>query len=105
MNFSRALPIVSLVFPVVYMVCIQFHWELFVYYPAVKQVHRFVDRSLGPAMFWYGWLFSASLISIAIGLLASFLPETKSKVVPTLLWVLPIVALGYVFYKNLQWFT
>ena len=104
MNYRRALPVISISFCILYVLCVNFHWELFVYYPATRQVHRFIDRTFGPPMFWYGWLASATLGSLLVGAVYLLISSREAKVKPVFLWVIPTISLMVLLYLNRIWF-
>jgi hypothetical protein len=57
-------------------------------------------------MLWYGWTLSVILISAALGLIAMMLPErTVNRIPLSLLWILPILAIPYVIYSLMPWWT
>jgi hypothetical protein len=95
--------------PVVYCLVQYFNYPLFTYWPAV---HRFVWRfgppsaDDGPNMLWYGWTVTTVLIAGAIGVAATFIPEHIIKKIPLwLVWLLPILAIPYVVYSLMPWWT
>jgi hypothetical protein len=95
--------------PVIYCVIQYFNYPLFTYWPAV---HRFVwgfgppSANDGPNMLWYGWSVTTVLIACALGVVATMLPEPIVKKLPLwLVWLLPILAIPYVVYSLMPWWT
>ncbi len=93
--------------PVVYCLVVFFHLALVTYFPAI---HRLVWGAAGvypgsgPNMLWYGFTFTAILISGGLGIVAMFLPERIIKKYPlALLWIFPILAIPYVVYSLMPW--
>jgi hypothetical protein len=95
--------------PVVYCLVQYFNYPLFTYWPAV---HRFVwgfgppSADDGPNMLWYGWTVTTVFIAGATGVAATFIPEHIIKKIPLwLVWLLPILAIPYVVYSLMPWWT
>jgi hypothetical protein len=95
--------------PVIYCVIQYFNYPLYTYWPAV---HRFVwgfgppSADDGPNMLWYGWSVTTVLIACAFGIIATMLPEPTVKKIPLwLVWLLPILAIPYVVYSLMPWWT
>jgi hypothetical protein len=95
--------------PVIYCVVQYFNYPLFTYWPAVR---RFVwgfgppSADYGPNMLWYGWSLTTILIAGALGVVAMILPEHITKRLPFwLVWLLPILAIPYVVYSLMPWWT
>jgi hypothetical protein len=95
--------------PVVYCAVQYLNYPLFTYWPAV---HRFVwgygaaSDNDGPNMLWYGWSVTAVIICTALGIVAMFMPEHITKKLPLwLVWLLPILAIPYVVYSLMPWWT
>ncbi|MFZ3360029.1 MAG: hypothetical protein WA177_14835, partial [Xanthobacteraceae bacterium] len=65
-----------------------------------------VKKGEGPNMLWYGWTVTAVLIAAAIGIIAMFLPERVTNKIPlSLTWIFPILAIPYVIYALMPWWT
>jgi hypothetical protein len=94
----------SVVFGIGYALAITINYPLFRYYPLVERfsLHDLVDRTLGPAMSWYGWIVIAA---IPAALLAIVVPNRIGDRIPeVVLWVLPFVVLIAGFYCERGWF-
>jgi hypothetical protein len=88
------------VFAVVYLFVLNYSWQLFTYYPAVRQWTLFGHPASGPAMKWYGFLATSAVVAAVAGLIVSSIPERLLNRVwwSGLIWLLPIgciIALGY----------
>lgn len=99
----------SIAGPVVYCVIQYFNWPLFTFWPASD---RFVwgygpaTAADGPNMLWYGWSLSTILVAAALGLVAMMLPARITDKIPlSLVWILPILAIPYVIYSLMPWWT
>lgn len=95
--------------PVVYCLVVYFNYPLFTYWPANS---RFVwgygaaSADDGPNMLWYGWTVTAVLIALALGVIAAILPQRIAGRIPLwLVWLLPILAIPYVIYALMPWWT
>jgi hypothetical protein len=95
--------------PVIYCLVQYFNYPLFTYWPAVRRfAWRFGPPSadIGPNMLWYGWSVTTVLIAGALGVIAMILPAHITKKLPLwLVWLLPILAIPYVVYSLMPWWT
>ena len=75
-RLARALPIFSVLGSLGYFLCMGFNASPFAYYPLVGEFHSSPQpESLGPPMFWYGWIVYGALIGAAGSLLMLALPR------------------------------
>jgi hypothetical protein len=95
--------------PVIYCVIQYINYPLFTYWPAV---HRFAwgygrpSADDGPNMLWYGGTLTTILIAGAFGIVAIVVPEHIIKKIPLwLVWLFPILAVPYVVYSLMPWWT
>jgi hypothetical protein len=99
----------SITGPAVYCTTQYFNWPLFTYHPATGRLvwgYEAARPGEGPNMLWYGWIVTTLLIAAALGLIAMMLPERISKKIPlALVWIFPILAIPYVIYSLLPWWT
>ena len=57
-------------------------------------------------MLWYGWSATTILIATALGVIAMMLPERIIKKIPlSLVWIFPILAIPYIIYSLMPWWT
>ncbi|MFZ3357343.1 MAG: hypothetical protein WA177_01160 [Xanthobacteraceae bacterium] len=95
--------------PVVYCAVEYLNWPLVTYWPATNRLvwgYEAVKKGEGPNMLWYGWTVTAILIAAAIGIIAMFLPERVTNKIPlSLTWIFPILAIPYVIYALMPWWT
>lgn len=81
MSLTRAIPVFSVVFLIVYATVMYFNLAPFSYYPQVGQFASGVapaTPTLGPAMYWYGWLTDALVVSVPVAVIAGFATPEKS---------------------------
>jgi hypothetical protein len=83
------------VFSVVYVLAVENNWALFSYAPATGTFTPLVTTAtIGPTMYWYGWIATAAIVAGAVAALVSLAPESLAKWVwPGWSWAIPIVVL------------
>jgi hypothetical protein len=95
--------------PVVYCLCQFFNWPLFTFHPATNRLvwgYEGPRPGEGPNMLWYGWTATTILIAAAVGIIAMLLPEHITRKMPmALIWLLPILAIPYIAYSLMPWWT
>jgi hypothetical protein len=108
-KFKAFATVFSISGPVVYCIIQYFNLPLVTYWPASNRLIFGWGPAMpgeGPNMLWYGWTLSVILISAALGLIAMMLPErTVNRIPLSLLWILPILAIPYVIYSLMPWWT
>jgi len=95
--------------PVVYCVIQYLNWPLVTFWPATDRLvwgYEGARSGEGPNMLWYGWTLSTVLIAAALGVIAMLLPEHITRKIPlSLVWIFPILAIPYVVYSLMPWWT
>jgi hypothetical protein len=95
--------------PVVYCVVQYFNWPLITFWPATDRLvwgYEGVRAGEGPNMLWYGWTLTTILVSVALGIIAMMLPARITNKTPlSLVWIFPILAIPYVIYSLMPWWT
>ena len=85
-----------------------FTWPLFTYFPAVDVWAWGLvpgNDTIGPPMWWYGWICSAAIVGLIFAVIAMLLPErTFQKILATFVWVVPIAAFVFLLNWELPWF-
>lgn len=93
----------AIVFPVSYVVCDMARLPLFTYHPGTDIFEWGwvkARRDEGPAMYWYGWLVTSTLVSTVLGALAGVLPQRITERVPmALAWIVPLLLLPVLIYS------
>jgi hypothetical protein len=88
-----------------------FSWPLVTYFPAADPPHwQFGlvagSDTLGPPMWWYGWLLSATIVGLIAAGISLMLPERSTgKAWRTAIWVAPLAAFVFLFNWELVWFV
>jgi hypothetical protein len=86
-----------------------FTWPLFTYFPAVDMWAWGLvpgNDTIGPPMWWYGWIASAAIVGLVCALIALLLPErATAKLWSTLVWVVPVVAFVFLWNWERVWFA
>lgn len=60
---------------------------------------------LAPAMYWYGWVATAALGALMVGLVAASLPGRSVRYVwPGWVWAIPALSMIACIYLTLPWF-
>jgi hypothetical protein len=93
----------------IYCVIQYLNWPLFTFHPATNRIvwgYEAARSGEGPNMLWYGWSATTILIAAAVGIIAMLLPERITNKIPlSLVWIFPILAILYVIYSLMQWWT
>ena len=95
--------------PAVYCLVQYFNYPLFTFHPATDRIvwgYEAARSGEGPNMLWYGWSATTILIAAGLGVIAMMLPERITRRIPlSLVWILPILAIPYVIYSLMPWWT
>jgi hypothetical protein len=95
--------------PLAYCVIQFFNWPLVTFHPATNRLvwgYEGPRPGEGPNMLWYGWTATTVLVAVAVGIIAMMLPERITKKVPlALMWLFPILAIPYIVYSLMPWWT
>jgi len=82
---------------------------LFTFFPATDRLvwgYAAPSSAEGPNMLWYGWSATTIIIAAALGVIAMMLPERITRKIPlSLVWLFPILAIPYVIYSLMPWWT
>jgi hypothetical protein len=96
-------------FPVIYIVCDIWNLPLFTFHPGTNRVAwgwEAARSGEGPAMYWYGWTATCLLASAFLGLVGMVLPEGVVRKIPlALAWLLPILAVPFLIYSLMPFWT
>lgn len=102
MAFKTFAVVFAIATPIVYVVCEMRNWPLFTYHPGTNRIDLFwtpAVRDQGPAMYWYGWTATTVIVSGALGLLATMLPENAARKIPlSLVWIVPVLSVPVLIY-------
>jgi hypothetical protein len=94
---------------VVYCAIQYFNYPLVTFWPATNRLvwgYEGARAGEGPNMLWYGWTLSTILIAAALGFIAMTLPERITNKIPlSLVWIFPILAIPYIIYSLMPWWT
>ena len=88
-----------------------FSWPLFTYFPAAEPAHWqwglvAGSETLGPPMWWYGWIASAAIVGLIAAVIALLLPaRATEKMWAMLLWAVPLAAFIFLLNWELVWFV
>ena len=100
MTISRAFPVFSIAFAVIYIASVQYNLALFTYHPELTQWGPLVQApKQGPAMYWYGWLATSVIGAAALAGLSLAVPaKALERACAVLVWLVPIVMIGVISY-------
>jgi hypothetical protein len=114
---SRALPAFAVGFALFYApaYCFTggtstFSWPLATYFPAADPAFWAFglvpgSETLGPPMWWYGWIMSATLVGLVFAGISLVLPAGFEKHLQKALWIVPLAAFIFLFNWELVWFS
>jgi hypothetical protein len=93
MTIAKTFPIFAAAFAGIYVLAVQLNWALVTYHPRLGEWELLAQPAKsGPAMYWYGWLMTATLGATALSVLA--LPLTRRFTPPVWLgWVIPLLVM------------
>jgi hypothetical protein len=104
----RALPVFSTAFAVLYVLAMNFNLALLTYFPRTHGVALLAaspTAESGVAMYWYGWLLTASLGSAAIAGICLLTPDRLAvRVWSGWSWLVPTVMVAALVYLLRGWF-
>lgn len=107
MSLSRAIPVFSVVFLIAYAISMHFNITSFSYYPLVGRFAAGVapaTPTLGPAMYWYGWLLDATIVAVVVAGIAALLPaKALSRLAAAVPW-LAILVIAFFLWDLRSWF-
>jgi hypothetical protein len=109
-RFRNFALVFALSFPILYVICDVFNLPLFTYHPGTNRVDLFwaaARSGEGPAMYWYGWTATCLVAGTVLGIIGSLLPENlfQNKLVKVLVWVLPIIAVPFLVWSLMPFWT
>jgi hypothetical protein len=92
-----------MLFGIVYLACFYMDWAPFRYYPDTRAFHLRMTPQDGPAILWYGWVTAAAVMSVAI---AAVVPDrVASRLGPGWAWLVPLLAIVFLFIYERRWFV
>jgi len=107
MNWTRAIPVFSATFAVIYVTTITYNLALFSYHPSLNRFEFLVGspQSGVTPMYWYGWLTTSALAALLVAAISLTIPSRwTARVWSGLTWVLPIASMLYITYVIRDYF-
>jgi hypothetical protein len=102
MTIGRAFPVFAIAFALIYIVSVQYNWAVVTYHPQIAQWGWLVQaprEGLGPAMYWYGWLITATLGAGVVAALSLALPARPvERISAVLVWLVPVAMIATIAY-------
>jgi hypothetical protein len=82
-------------YAILYTLAVFNNWALFTYAPATGEFGPLLTpATVGPSMYWYGWIATAALGGGALAGLCAFLPERVTQRLPACIaWAVPIAVI------------
>jgi hypothetical protein len=107
---ERLAAIFAVAFAIIYAPTMDLNWTLATYHPiqGIWQWGKAAPLGGGsPAMYWYGFVFTAALGALAVTVLAALVPDELMARLPwrSLTWLVPIVVVLYIAYILLPYAT
>ncbi len=106
MNRFFSLRLFTLVAGLGYAYAVYANTTLFRYYPLVKRFSwtDLADKSLGPAMTWYGWMALGAIPAVVVAVIGKLaLPERLLEKLWPAFWALPIIILAAGWVREKSW--
>ena len=106
-SFHSSAVVFTVVYSVSYLIAVQNNYALFTYHPALEEFGPLVQPPRdGPAMYWYGWIATATIVAFAAATLARFMPERLGqRLWSGRSWAVPIASMVVFFYMMSGFFT
>ena len=107
MNLSRALPVFSAAFVVLYLAATHFNLALFTYHPAQGELEFLTRPPKGgaPAMYWYGWIATAAVGACVVAAISLAVPDRlAARVWPGWTPIIAVVVMLAFVYLLRGWF-
>jgi hypothetical protein len=90
----------TVAYSIAYVVAVWKNYALFTYHPVPGTIGMGVEKPQdGPAMYWYGWMATATIAALTACLTAYVVPERLAKRIwPGCSWVIPLGVLLFFAY-------
>lgn len=101
---ASSFKIFSILFGVIYTAAFYENWNVFRYYPALRQfsLQALPAKVAGPPINWYAWIAIATVASAVIALIVP--RRWAERLPPGVSWVIPALLLVVVFIYEKHWF-
>jgi hypothetical protein len=86
----------AVVYAIAYVTCVESNYALFTYHPALGEFGLGVQKAKdGPAMYWYGWMATSTIVAGVAGGLATLFPDAATRRLwPASTWVVALAAMA-----------
>ena len=105
---ARATSAFAAAFAVFYVLAFGYNLTPFTYFPAVNEIRWGVvpgSDTIGPPMFWYGWIVYGFIVGAIAGAIAWVMPRTTDRVWAVLAGLVPLGSIAYMAWEGRHWFT
>jgi hypothetical protein len=110
MKITGSIPVFATVFAVayavVYVVAIEQNYALITYHPVLNEFGLLTEPVRAElAMYWYGWMATAGIAALLLGVMAGFIPESVTRRLWSgWSWVIPVAMMLVVSYIHRGYF-
>ncbi len=107
-SFGTFAIVFAIVYPIVYITATEINLAAFTYHSALGQWSLGPSKPInGPAMYWFGWMFTSAVVAGIVAGIAAYLPASLTQKLPAAtVWLVPgaamVVAVGLMI--NLYFF-
>ena len=105
---ARATSAFAAAFAIFYVLAFRFNLTPFTYFPAINAWRMGVvagNDTVGPPMFWYGWIVYSLVAGLVAGAVAYALPRSTDRAFSVLVWLVPVGSIAYMAWEGRHWFT
>jgi hypothetical protein len=90
-NISRAFPVYSIAFAIIYVIAVNYNLAPFTYHSRLGVFEWLPQpQKLGPAMYWYAWLVTATVGAAVVAAVSLAIPNLVNRMWSGLVWLIPI---------------
>lgn len=102
MTIGRAFPVFAIAFALIYIASVQYNLAVVTYHPQIAQWGWLAEaprEGQGPAMYWYGWLITATFGAGVVAALSLALPAKPiERISAVLVWLVPVAMIATIAY-------
>ena len=98
----RVFKMFAMLFGVPYVIAFYMDCAAFRYYPETGRFFLSRQEDMGPAILWYGWMFLAALVTLAVSLLIP--PKLADKIPSDAVWIVNLVMVIVILIYEKRWF-
>ena len=94
-KFGTFAIVFAIAYPIVYIAAVELNLASFTYHSALGQWGLGPSKPInGPAMYWFGWIFTSAVLAGILATIAAYLPDNLMRKLPAATaWVVPLLAM------------